>query len=157
LPKYFFDTSALAKVYRKEIGSDIIDRILSESSSQHLISRLTIVEIEAVFALKARIGEIDQQAVLIARRRLEADLARTRLLVAAVDAEHFRGARQLLIKHGVAEALRTLDALQLSIALRLKRAGLVTVFVAADQRQCKVAALEGFAAINPEQPASLVI
>jgi uncharacterized protein len=157
LPKYFFDTSALAKVYRKEIGSDIIDRILSESSSQHLISRLTIVEIESVFALKARIGEIDQQAVLIARRRLEADLARTRLLVAAVDDEHFRGARQLLIKHGVAEALRTLDALQLSIALRLKRAGLVTVFVAADQRQCKVAALEGFAAINPEQPASLVI
>ena len=63
----------------------------------------------------------------------------------------------MLVKHGAAEALRTLDALQLSVALRLKRAGLVTVFVAADQRLCKVAALEGFAVINPEQPGSLVI
>ena len=112
---------------------------------------------ESVFALKVRTGEIDQQAVLIARRRLEADLGRSRLLVAAANDDHFRSARQLLVKHGVTEALRTLDALQLSIALTLKRAGLVTVFVAADQRLCRVAALEGFAVINPEQPASIVI
>jgi predicted nucleic acid-binding protein len=147
----------LAKVYRKEAGSDFVDRILAEPGSQYLISRLTIVEMESVFALKARVGEIDQQAVLIARRRLEADLGRRRLLVAAVNDEHFRGARQLLFKHGAVEALRTLDALQLSVALGLKRAELVTVFVAADQKLCRVATLEGFAVTNPEQPASIVI
>ena len=49
------------------------------------------------------------------------------------------------------EALRTHDALQLSVALGLKRAGLVTVFVAADQKLCRVAMLEGFAVTNPEQ------
>ena len=151
------DTSALAKVYRKEAGSDFVDRILAEPGSQYLISRLTIVEMESVFALKARVGEIDQQAVLIARRRLDADLGRRRLLVAAVNDEHFRGARQLLFKHGAVEALRTLDALQLSVALGLKRAELVTVFVAADQKLCRVATLEGFAVTNPEQPASIVI
>ena len=59
---------------------------------------------ESVFALKARTGEIDQKAVLIARRRLEADLGHLRLLVAAVNDEHFRGARQLLFKHGAVEA-----------------------------------------------------
>jgi len=85
LPKYFFDTSALAKVYRKEIGSDFVDRILSEPSSQQIISRLSIVEMESVLALKVRTGEIDQHSVLIARRRLEADLARRSLLVAAVN------------------------------------------------------------------------
>jgi predicted nucleic acid-binding protein len=157
LSKYFFDTSALAKVYRQETGSDFVDRILAEPGSQYLISRLTIVEIESVFTLKARVGEIDQQAVLIARRRLEADLGRRRLLVAAVNDEHFRGARQLLFKHGAVEALRTLDALQLSVALGLKRAELVTVFVAADQKLCRVATLEGFAVTNPEQPASILI
>lgn len=156
MPTYFFDTSALAKVYHQETGSDFMDRILSESNSPPLISRLTIVEMESVFALKARTGEIDQQSVLIARRRLEADLGRSRLLAAAVNDEHFRGARQLLIKHGTVEALRTLDALQLSVALGLKQAGLVTIFVAADQRLCKVAALEGFAVMNPELPASIV-
>lgn len=111
---------------------------------------------ESVFAVKVRVGEINEEAVLIARRRLEADLGRRRFLVAAVNDEHFRTARQLLIKHGVAAALRTLDALQLSIALGLKRAGLVTVFVAADQRLCQAAALEGFVVTNPEQPPSIV-
>ena len=112
---------------------------------------------ESVLALKARTGEIDQQAVLIVRRRLDADLGRSRLLVAAVNDNHFRTARQLLIKHGANEALRSLDALQLSIAIELRRAGLVAVFVAADQKLCRVAALEGFAVTNPEHPASLVI
>ena len=157
MPKYFLDTSALAKLYRDELGTAFVDRIFSEPASQHVISRLTIVEMESVCALKARTGEIDPQAVLIARRRLEADLSHSRLLVAAVNDNHFRDARQLLIKHGRREALRTLDALQLSIDLVLKQAGLVTVFVAADQKLCQVAALEGFAVTNPEQPPSVVI
>jgi len=78
-------------------------------------------------------------------------------LVAAVNDDHFRGARQLLFKYGMIEALRTLDAIQLSVALGLKRAGLVMVFVAADQKLCRVAAFEGFAITNPEQPASVEI
>ena len=135
MPRYFLDTSAVAKLYRTEAGSEVVDRIFSEPGSQQVISRLTIVEIESVFALKMRTGEIDHQAVLIARR----------------------GARQLLIKYGATEALRTLDALQLSIALGLKRAGLATVFVGADQKLCRVAALEGFAVANPEQPPSVLI
>ena len=97
MPRYFLDTSALAKLYRSEAGSAFVDRIFSEPASQHLISRLTIVEMESVFALKARTGQIDQQAVLIARRRLEADLGRSRLLVAAVNDDHFRSATRLLI------------------------------------------------------------
>ena len=157
MPRYFLDTSALAKLYHNEAGTEFVDRIFSGPASQHVISRVTIVEMESVFALKARTGEIDQQAVLLARRRLEADLSHSRRLVAAVNDNHFRDARQLLIKHGGTEALRTLDALQLSIALVLKRAGLVSVFVAADQKLCRVAALEGFAVANPEQPPSVAI
>jgi predicted nucleic acid-binding protein len=134
LPNYFFDTSALAKLYRQEAGSDFVDRLISERGSRHLISRLTLVEMESVFALKVRMGEIDRQAAVMARRRLEADLGRQRLLMAAVDDGHFIDARQLLIRYGAVEALRTLDALQLAVALRLKRTGLVNVFVAADQR-----------------------
>jgi len=112
---------------------------------------------ESVLALKVRTREIDQQSLLIARRRLEADLGQRRFLVAAINDEHFRTARRLLLKHGTVKALRTLDALQLSVALVLKQAGLVTVLVAADQGLCRVAELEGFAVMNPEQPASIVI
>ncbi|MGO9256219.1 MAG: hypothetical protein ACLQU1_07960 [Bryobacteraceae bacterium] len=95
--------------------------------------------------------------VLLARRRLEADLGRRRFLVAAINDEHFRTAKQSLFRHGAVEALRTLDALQLSVALRLKREELVTLFVAADRRLCRVAMLEWFAVTNPEQPDSIVI
>ena len=62
--------------------------------------------------------------------------------MATVSDEHLRGARQLLIDHGRTEALRGPDALQLSVALGLKRAGLVSVFVAADQKLCRVAIIE---------------
>ena len=157
MPRYFLDTSALAKVYRKEIGSDVVNRILYEPGSRHVISRLTIVEMESVLALKARTGEIDQQSVGIARRRLETDLGQRRFVVANVSDEQVRTARQLVSRYGIAEALRTLDALQLSAALWLRRAGLVTVLVASDQKLCRVAALEGFAVANPEQPASIII
>ena len=96
MPRYFLDTSALAKLYRKETGSAIVDRIFSDPASQHVISGLAIVEMESVFARKVKSIE----AVVIARRRLEADLGRSRLLAAGMNDEHFRGARRLLIKHG---------------------------------------------------------
>jgi predicted nucleic acid-binding protein len=155
VPRYFFDTSALSKVYRKELGSDLIDRIATEPGSHRFISRFTILEMESVLALKFRTGEIDEQALSVARRRLDADLGNRRLLVAIVSDEHLRGARQLLIDHGRTQALRGPDALQLSVALGLKRSGLVSVFVAADQKLCRVAMIEGFTVLNPEQPIAL--
>ena len=110
---------------------------------------------ESVLAPKFRTGEIDERSMLIARRRLEADPGNRRLLVATVSDDHLRGARQLLINHGRTEALRGPDALELSVALGLKRAGLVSVFVAADQKLCRVAIIEGFTTLNPEQPITL--
>jgi len=60
----------------------------------------------------------------IARRRFRADLARQRILVAPpVHEIHFHSARRLLIQYGAAEGLRTLDALQLAIALDLRQLG----------------------------------
>ena len=155
MPHYFLDTSALAKLYRKEIGSDLVDRVVAEPDSRRLISRFTILEMESVLALKFRTGEIDAQSMLIARRRLEADLGSRKLLVATVSDDHLREARQLLVDHGRTEALRGPDALQLSVALGLKRAGLVSVFVAADQKLCRVAIIEGLTTLNPEQPITL--
>lgn len=155
MPHYFLDTSALAKLYRKELGSDLVDRVVAEPDSRRFISRFTILEMESVLSLKFRTREIDEQSMLMARRRLEADLGSRRLLVATVSDEHLRGARQLLMDHGRTEALRGPDALQLSVALGLKRAGLVSVFVAADQKLCRVAMIEGFTTLNPEQPITL--
>ena len=153
MPHYFLDTSALAKRYHKESGSEYMDRILEQSGSRSLISHLSVVKVESVLAIKTRTGEIDEQALQIARRRFRADVARQRILVAPpVHERHFHSARRLLIQYGVAEGLRTLDALQLAIALDLSQLGHVDVLVAADQRLCRVASMAGCSAVNPEKP-----
>jgi len=45
LPNYFLDTSALAKRYHKESGSDYMDRILEEPNSRSMISHLSICRV----------------------------------------------------------------------------------------------------------------
>jgi len=124
-----------------------------EPGSRCIISPLSIVEMESVLALKLRTGEINRQQAEIARRGLRADLSRQRLLVSPpIRATHYHTARLLLAEYGVAEGLRTLDALQLAIALDLQQAGLISVLVTADQRLCRVATLAGCQAVNPEKP-----
>jgi len=153
LPSYFLDTSALAKLYHKESGSEHMDRLLEQRGSQSLISHLSIVEIESVLAIKMRTGEIDEPAREIARRRFRADLAQRRLLVATPVLErHFHTARKLLVRYGVSDGLRTLDALQLAIAVDLHQLGQIGLLVAADQRLCRVASMAGCVSVNPEKP-----
>ena len=111
-----------------------------------------------MLVIKTRTGEITEAALQIARRRFRADLARQRLIVAPLVHEgHFQAARKLLVRYGAAEGLRTLDALQLAIALDLHRQGHIAIIVAADQKLCRVAPLAGCTAINPEQPGPILV
>ena len=59
-------------------------------------------------------------------------------------------ARLLIGKYGYTRRLRTLDAIQLAVALDLHRQGLADMFVVADKFLAEVAALEGLAVENPE-------
>jgi predicted nucleic acid-binding protein len=157
VPNFFLDTSALAKLYHRELGSDVMERILGRQGSRCLISRLSIVEMESVLAIKARSHQLDNPGMETARRRLRADIAQHRIIVASpIDDAHFQTARRLLATYGVIEGLRTLDALQLSIALGLRNAELIDAMVAADRRLCRVAELAGCPAIDPQVPGPLV-
>ena len=48
--------------------------------------------------------------------------------------------------------LRTLDALQLAVALALSHQGMIDHFVCADYRLCEMAIVEGLSVINPSGP-----
>lgn len=63
------------------------------------------------------------------------------------DGRHFAGAEQLIARHGYTYRLRTLDALQLAVALEQ---GLLDKFVVADKVLGKVTHYEGLAVLNPE-------
>jgi predicted nucleic acid-binding protein len=99
-----------------------------------IISRLAGVELHSALALKTRTGHLDREGSAALRIRFFNDVA--------------SGA----IRYGDRQGLRTLDALQLAVALESQdRVGL-EAFVAADKVLCEVATLEGFAVLNPEQP-----
>ena len=53
-------------------------------------------------------------------------------------------------KYGFTRRMRTLDALQLSMALDLRRRELLDTFVVADRLLAEVATLEGLQSLNPE-------
>jgi hypothetical protein len=65
---------------------------------------------------------------------------------------HFDRARDLIANHGLHRQIRTLDALQLSVALHIHQITPIDYFVCNDQRLCDVASVEELAVINPEKP-----
>jgi len=143
------DTSALAKLYHWEVGSERMEALVEAPDARLIISQLSLVEIESVFATKVRMGVIDKTALERLRGRFYADLARGRFEVVQLARRHFQGAEALVRAYAVNHALRTLDALQLSVALDLHRRGAVSQLVTSDRALCEVATLEGLPVVNP--------
>jgi uncharacterized protein with PIN domain len=108
LASSFLDTSALAKLYHEEAGSEYVERVVSQPGSKGVVSRLSLVEMESVFAIKVRTGALNENGRSIAPRRLRADIVRNRLTAGpAVEPRHYRSAAKLLRLHGVSRGLRT--------------------------------------------------
>ncbi len=149
MANYFLDTSALAKHYRAEKGTPEVERILSEPGGVHFISRLAAVELQSVFALKVRKQEITGQDLRQVQKHIATDFAARRFPVIKMLSSHFAEAERLIRKHASTRALRTLDALQLAVALSLSGQGKLDYFVCADDKLCKVAEDEGLSVINP--------
>jgi predicted nucleic acid-binding protein len=153
LAGYFLDTSALAKLYHEETGSDYVESILDQPGSKGIVSRLSLVEMESVFAIKVRAGALNENGRSLALRRLRADIARDRLIIGPpTESKYYRSAAKLLRLHGVSRGLRTLDALQLAVALDMLEASWISVMLSADKRLCEVAEACGCPAVDPANP-----
>ncbi len=121
-----------------------------EPNRRVIISRLTHVELQSVFAIKVRTGEVSRHDAEMLRRRLLAQVAAGDSEVFTVADSHFAATEQFVIKYGFDHRLRTPDALHLAVASDLRSRGLVSHFVAAEKALCDVAALEQFSAVDPE-------
>lgn len=153
MPADYLDTSALAKHYHEEAGSPEIDRLWSDPSRGLFVSRLSALEIVSAFAGKARAGVISSADFQSLSRRFSADLARIRRLTGVrLRVSHYQEAEQLIRQHGLRCRLRTLDAIQLAVALDLHRHHVIQRLISADGDLLAVAALEGLDTYNPENP-----
>lgn len=146
----FLDTSALAKLYHREIGSELVERIVEQSAGTCFISRLCVVEMHSVLALKERSGAILAAESAMVRRKFRGDMRRRRFQVVALRSRHYAAAEILLGSYAAVHGLRTLDSLQLAGALDLHRNQLIESMVTADRVLCRVAPMENLEAINPE-------
>ena len=144
--------SAISKHDHLEIGTDVVDGFLSEPDSQHYISRLTIIEIHSVFVRKMRMRDITEIDFVRLLRLLRADIFRSLLNVVHILDEHDGEAARLPRSHSLYRNLRTLDALQLSVAVTLARHGGPDHVVCADTRLADAAVAEGLSVLNPEAP-----
>lgn len=147
---YFFDTSAIVKYYHAEPGTAKVSKIFSEPDRKIAISSIGFIEIQSAFAIKVRSGTLNQKNAGMQRARLMLDVAAGELEVYRLADQHLEAAEILIGRHSFTRRLRTLDALQLAVALDLSRQNLLDHFVVADQALAEVASLEGLKVINPE-------
>lgn len=122
----YIDTSALAKWYINEPGSEAVAAFLRDVDIA-VISRLTMTEMRCLLARRRRAGDFDIDYELAAHAQFKHDTAAGRLTVQASNDAHFIDAAHLIERLDPLP-LRTLDAIHLAIA----RAGAVDAIATAD-------------------------
>ena len=145
----YLDTSALAKIYLNEPGTERMRELASCASGNRVaICSITQVEFHAAIWRRRREGGLDDEEVGLAielfNARLETDLLRC-----PVDDRTLNRAAELTSRH----PLRGYDATQLAACLVLEtRMGESPTFVCADRRLLTAAEAEGLAVLDPNQP-----
>ena len=109
---YFFDTSALVKVYHREAGTDLVLPIY-KNEDQIYISELSKLEFISTIYKKFRNKEIDKNLLGIIRDKFLSDIY-NRFYILPLTSLFLDVAFELIEKHGESRHLITLDAIQLA-------------------------------------------
>ena len=94
-------------------------------------------------------GDLNASDAAALRAHFLNDVATAALTVLAIHDGHYTEAERLLVQHGNTKRLRTLDALQLAVALDIHRRGALDSLVAADDVLCEIATAESLPTENP--------
>jgi hypothetical protein len=105
-----------------------------------------------ILSTRVRSGALDRKAAGMQRGRFMLDISAGDIEVYSVTEDHFATAERLIGRHSFLHRLRTLDALQLAVALDLSDQGLLDQFVVADRLLGELASVEGLKVVNPETP-----
>lgn len=138
----YIDTSALAKRYIAERGSDAFDAFLLEQTDDCVISPLVATELESIVQRLRRQQLIDARYATQVRRDFAQDLRAALWSMRPFAASGLTLAAELL--RTLASPLATLDALHLASAIELGCDALATA-----DRQLAVAAAERGLGVHP--------
>jgi hypothetical protein len=144
----YFDTSALAKWYLNEVGSDDVEKYIQQHGPVD-ISDLTIVEMRCLLARRRRERNIDTQTEIKIFATFEEDIRQRYLVCHPLPEGLAKGAVNLISVHPELP-IRTLDALHLMIAKEIQAEVLAT----ADHVMVAGAKAMGFSVVRFDRPVS---
>ena len=144
--RVFFDTSALAKLFVPEAGTDEMNAMMAQDELEIWVSALAPLEFHSLVWRRHREGQLAAARVAALLDTLDEQLREWQVI--GLTPSVLQSARELLADHAGQHGLRTLDALQLASFVALLDDGPAT-FGCADTRLCAVAALLGHATFNP--------
>ncbi|VEN74709.1 PIN domain protein [Candidatus Desulfarcum epimagneticum] len=141
----FFDTSALAKIFHKEAGSEAVIGLIQNQNAELWISELARVELVSALHRRFRMHEINAEQLKTVLGILGKELKNfhSEPLGSGVLAE----AEKLIRDYAGTIGLRTLDALHLATFLLISETD--WKFVVADNALLKAAAQLNIQIFNP--------
>ena len=134
----YIDTSALAKWYLPEYGSETFAEWMQRREDT-CISSLTVTEFRCLLARRRRMDLLSALQVQELYAKFKQDIEDAHLIHYPVDNRHIINA-SLMIESLPSVPLRTLDALHLTIANDIP----VEMIATADRIMCQAAQLLGF-------------
>lgn len=144
---YFLDTSALVKVYHRELGTE---RVLSiyKGQSEIALSELSKVEFISAIHRKYREKEINRTTLNLLIEKFREDMeVGGRYEVLEFSPVIIDEAFQLVLKYGRTSSLRTLDSIQLAFFELYCDEG--TIFVCSDAKLVEIAKHENYSVLVP--------
>lgn len=144
MTRYFFDTSALVKIYHQEIGSDIVLPIYN-GKDEIFVCELSKIEFASAVLRKFRNNEIELNTGLVLIDKFLSDLS-IRFRIITLLPSLIDTAFDLITDHGKIRHLVTLDAIQLATFLIIADDN--TLFVCADERLNQIVQKLSFRVLN---------
>jgi uncharacterized protein len=147
LALYYLETSALVKLYVREIGTERLLRLAARTNNHRFaILALTRVEMHSAIRRRQREGDIDGSAAERLLSQFEQHLE-SRFVKQVLNDSLIDLATSLVSRH----ALRAYDAVQLAGCLMLKQnsASDEPSFVCSDQRLLQAAEKEAISCFDP--------
>jgi len=152
---YFLESTAFAKLFVQEQGTDALIRLMEAvEDNRKLISASTPLEVYGAVRRRERSGAISAEDAAAALDILRLEAAR--MVQQPLNPAVLEAARQLLDR----TTLRWPDTLQLGAAIVARELfqGTEIVFVSASPQLLEAAKAEGFRALDPaKEPAAVVV
>jgi hypothetical protein len=145
---YFLESTAFAKLFVQEPGTDALIRLMEAvEDNRKLIAASAPLEVYAAIRRRERTGDISSADASAAFGILRIEAAR--MVQEPLNPAVLESARQLLDR----TKLRWTDALQLGAALTAREMfrGTEIIFVSASALLLEAARAEGFQALDPEE------